>query len=382
MMLISYLWREFSTMKHLKKIQIILIHLSGWIIYLLLLMWLISDFRTLHEAFVRSIYIVALQCIVFYLNFFILLPKFFERRNYAWYILSILGVITAALFLFLLIDRQLIPMEIRSMMERGLFQKMPREFRSRGFPGAHGQDLITGVWTQKAIIFNGFHILFALFVSTIIRNQAVGRKRDREALQLENKVLEAESTMLKWQVNPHFLLNTLNNIYSMSQLKLDKTPDAIHRLSNMLRYVLYDCNEKNVPLEQEISYLRSYIELQLLKDNNIHNVTYDFEKANPKLRVAPLLFIAFVENSFKHSHIEDTGQSWIRIILKTDGNRINFRCENSLPDNQIAKDTTPGIGLENVKRRLELLYPERHHLVIEEGKEVYSVTLILEADED
>ncbi|NQV02787.1 MAG: histidine kinase, partial [Bacteroidia bacterium] len=111
-------------------------------------------------------------------------------------------------------------------------------------------------------------------------------------------------------------------------------------------------------------------------------VTYRFQDADPGMRVAPLLFIAFVENSFKHSHVEDTDHSWIRISLNTEESRVIFRCENSIPDSQFAKDVTPGIGLENVKRRLELLYPGRHQLVIDEGKEIYTVTLILETHED
>ncbi|MBE0647830.1 MAG: histidine kinase, partial [Bacteroidales bacterium] len=320
---------------------------------------------------------------VFYINYLLLLPKLLEQRQYVLYFVSIVAVIIVALTILYYIDRYLFPIEIRSMIKRGFPGDIPDEQQQREILGMTRREGPRGAgMAKKAMIFNGFHVLFVLFISTIYRNLMVGRKRDREALQLKNQVLEAESKMLKWQVNPHFLFNTLNNIYSMSQLKHDKTPDAIHRLSNMLRYVLYDCNEKDVSLEQELSYLKSYIELQLLKDNNIDNVTYDFEGANPKMRVAPLLFIAFVENSFKHSHIEDTDHSWIRIMLKTDGNRIIFGCENSLPDSQNTKDTTPGIGLENVKRRLELLYPKRHQLVIEEKKEIYSVTLILESDED
>jgi len=382
-LMILYLWKEFHAMHRIKNFRTPFIHILGWIIYLFLLTWLLSDFRTIEEAFTRSLYIVIIQCIIFYINYFLLLPKLLEQRQYLLYFVSIAVVILVALTILYYIDRYLFPLEIRSMIKRGFPGDFPEEMRQREMMGMARREGLRGAgMAQKAMIFNGFHILFVLFISTIYRNLVVGRKRDREALQLKNQILEAESKMLKWQVNPHFLFNTLNNIYSMSQLKLDKTPDAIHRLSNMLRYVLYDCNEKDVPLEQEISYLRSYIELQLLKDNNMHNVTYDFEKANQKLRVAPLLFIAFVENSFKHTNFEDTDQSWIRITLNTDGNRIIFRCENSLPDSLLAKDTTPGIGLENVKRRLELLYPERHQLVIEEEKEIYSVTLILETDED
>jgi len=374
---------EFHAMISTNYFRTPLIHILGWIIYLLLLTWMLSDFRTFEEAFTRSLYIVSIQCVIFYINYLVLLPKLLEQRQYVLYFISIAGVAIVALTILYFIDRYLFPIEIRSMINRGFPGDFPKEMRQRELLGMARREGLRGAgMAQRAMIFNGFHILFVLFISTIYRNLVVGRKRDREALQLKNQVLEAESKLLKWQVNPHFLFNTLNNIYSMSQLKLDKTPDAIHRLSNMLRYVLYDCNEKTVLLEQEINYLKSYIELQLLKDNEIRNVTYDLLKANPKLRVAPLLFIAFVENSFKHCRIEDTAHSWIRVSLNSDGNRIIFRCENSIQEDQSAKDVTPGIGLENVKRRLDLLYPARHQLIIDKGGEFFSVTLILETDEN
>ncbi|MFC2101666.1 sensor histidine kinase [Bacteroidota bacterium] len=364
-----------------KDLKSIAIHMAGWIIYLLLLTWLLSDFRTFAEAFTRSLYIIIFQCFIFYLNYFLLLPKLFEQRKYVLFFLCIAAVLILGLIIFYYVDRFLFPREIRSMIDRGFPGDLPEGTRQRlGLPRREG--LRGGGMAQKALLFNGFHILFILFISTIYRNLVVNRKRDREELQLKNQVLEAESKMLKWQVNPHFLFNTLNNIYSMSQLKSDQTPEAIHRLSNMLRYVLYDCNEKDVLLEKEISYLKSYIELQRLKDESLYNVTYDFKSANARLKIAPLLFISFVENSFKHSRIEDTDHSWIRIGLNTDGKRVIFRCENSMPEGTITKDATAGIGLENVKRRLQLLYPGKHQLMIEKGEEIFSVTLILETDED
>lgn len=369
-------------MVYFRKLQTPLSHLAGWIIYLLLLTWLLSDFRTFEEALIRSFYIVIIQCIIFYINYFLLLPKFLERRQYLLYILSIIAISVIALTIFYFINKYLFPREIQSMIDRWFPNDIPEEIRQRDFlRPSHREGIRAGGMAQRAIIFNGFQILFVLFISTIYRNLLFSRKRDRQELQLKNKVLESESKMLKWQINPHFLFNTLNNIYSMSQMKSGKTPDAIHRLSNMLRYVLYDCNEKDVKLEQEINYLKSYIELQRLKDDNIRNITYDFREADPQLKIAPLLFIAFVENSFKHSHIEDFHTSWIRISLTSEGERTFFHCENSVPEISPAKDITHGIGLENIRRRLELLYPGRHTLTISEENQTYSVHLILESDE-
>jgi len=365
-----------------RKVRIPAMHLAGWIIYLLLLTWLLSDFRTFEEALIRGFYIVIVQCIIFYMNYYLLLPRLLEQRQYLLYLLSVVLLTVVALVILYFIDKYLFPREIRSMIDRGFPNELQEGIRQRELPRpSHRVGIRAGLMARRAIIFNGFQILFVLFISTIYRNLVFSRKRDREELQLKNQVLEAESKLLKWQINPHFLFNTLNNIYSMSQLKSDKTPDAIHRLSNMLRYILYDCNEKDVRLEQEISYLKSYIELQRLKDDKLINATYDFAEADTGLRIAPLLFIAFVENSFKHSHIEDIDASWIRITMKSDENRLFFTCENSIPGIPPAKDVTHGIGLDNIRRRLELLYPGRYILNITEEKQVYSIHLTLQLDE-
>jgi LytS/YehU family sensor histidine kinase len=209
-----------------------------------------------------------------------------------------------------------------------------------------------------------------------------GRKREQEANLIKNQMLEAESKMLKWQINPHFLFNTLNNIYSMSQLKSDKTPDAVHRLSEMLRYVIYDCNDDFVKLKQEVKYIQSYIDLLLLKDENLQNVKYDFSGINPELKITPMILIPFVENSFKHSKFEDAQKSWINIDLKTKGNQLNFKIENSVPEHNFTKDAVGGIGIVNVKKRLQMLYPGKHILNHFQEKNVYHVELILDLDDN
>jgi LytS/YehU family sensor histidine kinase len=128
--------------------------------------------------------------------------------------------------------------------------------------------------------------------------------------------------------------------------------------------------------------MKSYIELQLLKDDGMKNVTYDFDDADPGLRVAPLIFITFLENSFKHSHVEDTANAWIKASVTSSGNRIRFAISNSIPESPPATDKAAGIGLENVKRRLQLLYPGRHRLTITEEKNKYKVELEIESKKD
>ncbi|MDD5695261.1 MAG: histidine kinase [Bacteroidales bacterium] len=234
----------------------------------------------------------------------------------------------------------------------------------------------------RRAIYQGFFIVITLFISTIYRNNSVVTKREQKMLELQNQVLTAESKLLKWQINPHFLFNTLNNIYTLAQLRSDKTSYAIQRLSEMLRYVIYECNESFVPLRKELDYIRAYIELQLLKDSEIKNVNYRFECENTKLKIAPLLLITFVENSFKHSNFQETGTGWIDILVRTNGNELMLSVRNSLTPFPKTKDDAKGIGLNNVIRRLDLLYEDRYQLKIDETEDEYKVELKLILDEN
>jgi len=381
--LMKQLLLPFQTMTNQPIIRKILIHVSAWIIYLFLFTWLLSDFRTPEEAFIRSSLFILVQCSVFYLNYSLLLPMLLEKKQYLLYITSVLFLLAVGIYIVFRIEQFLTPRELQSLIERGFPGEFPENPHQRGMQGMGRRAIANNRgFIQRMVYFNGFLILFILFISTILRNLVTGRKRERDALQLKNQLLEAETTMLKWQINPHFLFNTLNNIFAMSKLKLDSTPDAIHRLSTMLRYVIYDCNRDKVALDQEITYLKSYVELQRLKEDFGDRVTYDFPESDLSLPVAPLLFIAFVENSFKHSRIEDTPGSWIRISMKTEGTRIFFGCSNSIPQIRPAGGLSRGIGLENVRKRLGLLYPGQYSLEIKEENSTFTVDLTIDTYAD
>ncbi|MCX6233358.1 MAG: histidine kinase [Bacteroidetes bacterium] len=234
----------------------------------------------------------------------------------------------------------------------------------------------------KRTIHEAFFIVITFFISTIYRTNTAGFKQEQKMLELHNQILKAESNLLKWQINPHFLFNTLNNIYSLSQFKSEKTPDAIQRLSDMLRYVIYECNEPYVKLEKELNYIKGYFELQLLKDEEIKKVNYVFNIDNPNLKIAPLLLITFVENSFKHSNYQDTLKGWIRVEAQTEGAVLHYIVENSIPEVKMITENTKGIGLENVKRRLNLIYPDRHFLIVEETSSSYKIVLKLILDDN
>lgn len=352
----------------------IIVSLAVWISYLFLLLLFFSESRDLDTSIYRSMTMVLFQAIIFYLNFYLLLPTFFEKKRFLLYFLSLIVLVIITIWTLDEIIHFFAAEESRTYIRNG------KETINRHGPPRSPQGKAWFFYGRH--IFNSFIILMAVFISTIVYQMKAGRKREREANLIKNQMLEAETKMLKWQINPHFLFNTLNNIYSMSQLKSDKTPDAVHRLSEMLRYVIYECNDDFVKLKQEIKYIQSYIDLLLLKDENLQNVKYDFSGINPDLKIGPMILIPFIENSFKHSKFEDADKSWINIDIKTTGNQLNFKIENSVPSTHFTKDNVGGIGITNVKKRLEMLYPGKHYLNLQEENGVYSVELIMELNDN
>lgn len=193
-----------------------------------------------------------------------------------------------------------------------------------------------------------------------------------------NENLQTEMKFLKSQINPHFLFNALNNIYSLSVTRSEQAPNMILKLSGMLRYVLYESNGKKVPLGKEITYIENFIDFQLLKIEGEPQVRIDFERVDQNLQVEPMLFIPFIENSFKHSNIEDLENGWMNITLETIDSRILFKIKNSIPQKAYSKDRSGGIGLQNIRKRLELLYAGKHELIIHENENAFTVHLTID----
>jgi two-component system LytT family sensor kinase len=193
-----------------------------------------------------------------------------------------------------------------------------------------------------------------------------------EALQNEKNALEL--AYLKSQLNPHFLFNTLNNLYGLALTEPERTPDVVLKLAELMRYVLYESNETYVPLTKEIDYLTSYIGLEKLRHEG--EVYIDFMVTGPveHVRIAPLLLICFVENAFKHGTVTDAAYP-VALHLKTSGNSLIFSTCNRIVPKQ--KDPVGGVGLPSVRRRLALLYPDQHKLAIDQENNIFQCHLEL-----
>jgi len=348
-----------------------LIYIAVWIVYFILLTWFFLIFHDFQKSIFKSIIIVCVHAIVFYLNLKVLLPKFLEKKQYILYFIFVIGLIALVIIFFNSFDRLVGVEEISERMRRS------------GSPHGRGQGrMYLKQLAFNRMILNGIIVVAILFISTIYRNITEARRREQNEISLKTKILEAETMFLKSQMNPHFLFNTLNNIYSLSIAKSEKTAEAIHRLSEMLRYVLYESNEKFVSLEKEIKYIQSYIQLQLLKDEEIKSVNIEIGNIEKNLKIAPMLLIPFIENSFKHSNIENIEKGWIEINIKTISEQLIFSIENSIPEMTQSKDKTTGVGLKNTKRRLELLYPDRNMLNIIDSDKKFSVQLKIDLYEN
>lgn len=186
---------------------------------------------------------------------------------------------------------------------------------------------------------------------------------------------ETELNFLKSQINPHFLFNSLNSVYFLINKDNAEARNALHKFSEMLRFQLYELNNQKIPVEKEISYLKDYVDLQQLRKDEKYKVQFDCAENVKGFVIEPLLLIPFVENAFKHlSHFNDT-QNYVKLVLRKANGTFSFLVENSKEAVRTSTEKRGGIGLNNVKRRLELLYPGRHELEILETDNTYTIKL-------
>lgn len=179
------------------------------------------------------------------------------------------------------------------------------------------------------------------------------KNRERE---LVKEKVETELNYLKTQINPHFLFNTLNNIYSLARKKADETPEVVLKLSKLLRFVLYETESRSIPISREIEFLQDYIDLQKIRFDKRLNVKFSTSVDEPQTQILPLILIPLVENAFKHGASQSTDSSFVQVDLKLKDSYLNLKVDNSVESANLEKDT--GIGLKNLKRQLELSYAE------------------------
>jgi len=199
--------------------------------------------------------------------------------------------------------------------------------------------------------------------------------KQRDFLRAQQERITAELQLLKAQVHPHFLFNTLNNIYSFSLDRSPKTPELILKLSSLLSYMLYDCKAEEVQLEKEVEIMKNYIGLEKERYGNTLEISWTVDGDIRDKFISPLLMLPFLENAFKHGASEQIEKSWIGVDISVANNILKFKIANS--KNEYISLGNSGIGINNVKKRLEFLYPEKHELKINDEGDFFAVSLMV-----
>lgn len=297
------------------------------------------------KAIYPLLYSVATLSITYYL-----MPRFLYKKRYWQFFLG------AALVVALVI------MVEELVMEPLMF---PNTRRGDQFPGLYVSLL---------------GVLPVMFILS-------GSKFGWDALQKQAQIDELKSTMqeselqfLRSQINPHFLFNNLNNLYSYALQDSPKTPEIILEMSGVLRYMLYESKEQFVPLKKELEQLGNFIKLYKLQIEDRGVVNFDVDDIEGEFKIAPLILIVFIENAFKHSQSGQSSDIEIDISVKLNGSSLEFYCKNNFEETPSLDTVAKGIGLQNVKKRLELLYPKKHQLEIKEEDNCYKVYLRLELE--
>jgi sensor histidine kinase YesM len=323
-------------------------HSLFWLIVLFLLIALNTGDGNWWVTFSAELINVFFYAVIVYYNFLYLIPNYLTEKKFLVYggLLIVFAVI-------------LTPIKI--LVLYFLFSNYPE--------------------AQFLLIHDQAYFFLSNFVvagsSTIVKIISDWARHQRERKDLQTQTMQSELRFLKSQINPHFLFNTLNNLYALTLKKSDKAPEIVIKLSEMMRYMLYDCNEKRVLLSKEVQYIRNYLDLEQLRQGKKVDIDLAVEGNIQDQKIAPLMFIPFLENSFKHGLSNVITHGYVKILVRVEENELTFFIENSKPERLPLPENrrVGGIGLVNVRRRLNLQYPDLHQLRIRETPQSYAVEL-------
>lgn len=329
-------------------------HILPWII--LFGVWYYLRYQD-YESTGQAIWITLLKvgdlAVMVYTANYLLIPRLLYKKKYGWFILAFISMIV----LSSLVKMQIIGAILHEPRILDLSANLKQRIYDNVIP--HFFLVIAGV---------SFKLLYDHFTM------------QRRLADMAREKAEAELSFLKSQINPHFLFNSLNAVYFLIHKENAEARKALHKFSDMLRYQLYEIKDTKIPIEKEINYLEDYVDLQKLRKDENYSVEFNCSPDVKGFSIEPLLLIPFVENAFKHLSHKTGEKNFVRVDMRRSNGQFNFTIENS----REAERTTErhgGIGLNNVKRRLELLYPENYDLQISNSETVYRVDLKLKIEQ-
>ena len=326
-----------------------LTHIASWAVVFIMpaLIFISEGNQRFEEALYRSLASLPFLMFLFYSYYYWLIDKLWFKKQYIFFIL-----VTVTLILCV------------SYSKYELFSYFALHKSKHKMPPFHA-------FVYFDFLSNLLPVVFAMAIRYAQRNFSL----EIAQKEVQAQKLQADLTQLRYQLQPHFFFNALNNIYSLIAFDPQKAQQSVHSLSKLMRHFMQNSDQKQISLAEEVDFLQQYISLMQLRLTDKTTVQVDFPKQVPQLTIAPLLFISLVENAFKHG-VSATAATTLSFSLKVEGNTIIFRSENTKIPTQESLYSS-GIGIDNLKKRLTLLYPERHQYTIEEkeGKYIAQLTI-------
>ena len=340
----------------IQRYRVLLLHLAFWCVYFSFFFYQITFSRHGEEpdygkAFADATAQVGIMVLASYLNYFYFLPRFLKNKDFGRYFLEY--VIPFIVLIVALIH-----------IKRYIYIDL--DFGRHSF-----------LYSTKFVVQSYLSSLFIVIFVGMLKFAEDWFELEAKRKEIENEKLTAELRFLKAQINPHFLFNTLNNLYYLAFTNSPNTTEVIAKLSQMMRYMIYDSNHAKVPVSKEIEYMENYISLEKLRLNNQIPILFEVQGNTDRYNIVPLIFIAFLENAFKHGVSNNAKEAWVNITIKFEGANCIYKVENSKIPKNTNNEEKSGIGLQNLQRRLDLSYPENYILNVEDNQNSYSVTLNL-----
>jgi two-component sensor histidine kinase len=351
------------------RLLTVALHITAWVLLIIFPQFIINKYWGNSNFVPWGFYLsAAFYGIIFYINYLWLVPQFYFKQKKPIYFILAFALVAVLYLLYTQINYHFLHDPERDKLIAEAFEKLENE---NLIPRPPMRQLKEYYHVLTSVIIIGFAIGLR-----VIEKHANSEKRQKE---LEKEKLNSELAFLKNQVSPHFFFNTLNNIYSLIEINTKDAQESVLKLSKLMRYLLYESEHGQTSLGNEISFMNNYVDLMKLRLSNKVELKVDLPQVELNQAIPPLLFIPFIENAFKHG-ISYREKSFIHIALIIDNKKIIFTCTNSLvQQTEVSKaENHSGIGLENVKKRLNLLYPDKHVLRIEKTGSAYNVSLEIE----
>ncbi|AYN06599.1 histidine kinase [Flavobacterium sp. 140616W15] len=372
---------EFNFDKFYTKSNRILLHVFMWLSFsiLLILSYVLAYQLSYFNAFILTIRMTTVNMIVFYMFFYLLLPKIFSGGK-ARMVILLLFTFIISIFVWMAV----------TYFFSLLYHSLGFEILKGELKGAIGMSAsqtflqaisMKRMFSQAFIIISilsPFFFVKILFEISKLYNKTLNIQSQKAALEIQN--INIEKNFLKAQLNPHFLFNTLNNLYGLSIKKDDSTPEVILNLSDIMSYTLYESNTEKVALEKELDFIKNYFELEKMRYSANKNIQFHIPQGEDLsgLYIAPLLTFTFIENAFKYG-LKGNKEQFIYLNIKVQDRTFYFELENDV-EQGIKDNEFGGIGVRNARKRLQLLYPNKHQLDIENLETKFKVNLKIDLD--